>query len=52
MRIYLLLDEERREWDARSDAGPWPNMIADWQDAIWLHLSDEERAQLNARGQL
>jgi hypothetical protein len=49
MRIYLLLEEERLEWNERDDAGPWPNMIADWQDSVWFHLSDDERATLDRR---
>jgi hypothetical protein len=40
MRIYLLLEEERSECAERDDAGPWPDMIADWQDAVWIRLSE------------
>ena len=52
MRLYLLLDEERLDWEARDDAGPWPAKCADMQDSIWLHLTDAEHEALNARGQL
>ena len=50
MHLYLLLDEERLEWDAREDAGSWPRQCESMQDTIRLFLSDAEIAELNARG--